>query len=253
MNNKVKAALAGAGALTAVNAVRAAVFVPEKKDWGTAEPEKIDVERAQEHISGAIQIKTVSYPDKSLVDFGEFEKFHKFLEESFPLIHKTMEKEIVHEASLMYRWKGTNPDLDPMAMLSHQDVVPIEEGTEDDWTHPAFSGYNDGEFIWGRGALDMKNHLICVMEAIENLIAEGFQPETSGRASSPSSAKAVTGRRERHRTSAIRNAITRLLFKKTLPLRNRTVHRMLLECNNYYSLSIAPCQALFAGEKRKKL
>ena len=177
MNNKVKAALAGAGALTAVNAVRAAMFVPEKKDWGTAEPEKIDVERAQEHISGAIQIKTVSYPDKSLVDFGEFEKFHKFLEESFPLIHKTMEKEIVHEASLMYRWKGTNPDLDPMAMLSHQDVVPIEEGTEDDWTHPAFSGYNDGEFIWGRGALDMKNHLICVMEAIENLIAEGFQPE----------------------------------------------------------------------------
>ncbi|HBL41565.1 MAG TPA: hypothetical protein DDY98_08440 [Ruminococcaceae bacterium] len=62
-------------------------------------------------------------------------------------------------------------------MLSHQDVVPIEKGTEDDWTYPAFSGHNDGEFIWGRGAMDMKNHLICVMEAVETLLEEGFEPE----------------------------------------------------------------------------
>ena len=177
MKKRTIAALAGAGALTAANAVRAAMFVPEKKDWGTVEDEIINVDKALEHISGAIQIKTVSNPDKSKVDFKEFEKFHKFLEESYPLIHKTMKKEVVNEASLMYYWKGTNPDLDPMAMLSHQDVVPIEEGTEDDWTHPAFSGYNDGEFIWGRGALDMKNHLICVMEAVETLLEEGFQPE----------------------------------------------------------------------------
>ena len=34
-----------------------------------------------------------------------------------------------------------------------------------------------GEFIWGRGALDMKNHLISVMEAVETLLEEGFEPE----------------------------------------------------------------------------
>ncbi len=171
------AAGAIAGSLTAAGAVRAAKFVPEKKDWGVAAPEKVDADRAAKHISGAIQIKTVSNPDKSLVDWSEFEKFHKYLEESYPLIHKTMTKEVVGKANLMYCWKGTNPDLDPMAMLAHQDVVPIEEGTEGNWTHPAFEGHNDGEFIWGRGALDMKNHLICVMEAIETLIEEGFRPE----------------------------------------------------------------------------
>lgn len=168
---------AAAGAALAVNAVRALKFVPEKKDWGIAEPETVDAAKAAEHITGAIRCKTVSNPDKTLVDWSEFEKFHKFLEESYPLIHKTMTKEVVKEATLIYHWKGTNPDLEPMAMLAHQDVVPIEEGTEGDWTHPPFEGFNDGELIWGRGALDMKNHLICVMEACETLIAEGFTPE----------------------------------------------------------------------------
>ena len=55
--------------------------------------------------------------------------------------------------------------------------MPISEGTENDWVNPPFSGFDDGEFIWGRGALDMKNHLICVMEAVESLMAEGFQPD----------------------------------------------------------------------------
>lgn len=171
------AVLALFAAFLVITAIRAIFFTPKKKEYPALEPEKVDAKRAAEHLSGAIQIKTVSNPDKSLVDWNEFEKFHRFLEESYPLIHKTMTREVVEEASLIYRWKGKNPELEPMAMLAHQDVVPVEEGTENDWTHPAFSGENDGEFIWGRGALDMKNHLICVMEACETLIEEGFVPE----------------------------------------------------------------------------
>ena len=170
-------ALGAAGLLAGINAVRAAKFVPEKVDYGKAEPENVDVERAMAHLSTAISIPTVSYPEKEKVDFSQFDKFHDFLDEAFPLIHKTLEKEIVKEASLMYRWKGTRNDLDPIALLSHQDVVPISKGTWDDWTHEPFSGYNDGEFIWGRGALDMKNHLMGVMEAVETLLEEGFTPE----------------------------------------------------------------------------
>ena len=41
-----------------------------------------DVERVAKHLSGAIQIPTVSYPEKDKVDWSQFEKFHKFLEES---------------------------------------------------------------------------------------------------------------------------------------------------------------------------
>ncbi|MBR2730909.1 MAG: M20/M25/M40 family metallo-hydrolase [Clostridia bacterium] len=171
------AAGGAAGAAAAINAVRALKFTPQTKDYGAQTPEHVDAERAMAHLSQAISIPTVSYPDKADVDFTQFEKFHAFLEEAYPLLHKTLQKEVVNEASLIYHWKGTRDDLDPIALLSHQDVVPISEGTWDDWTHPPFSGFNDGEFIWGRGALDMKNHLIGVMEAVETLLEEGFEPE----------------------------------------------------------------------------
>ena len=55
--------------------------------------------------------------------------------------------------------------------------MPVAVGTEQDLTHSAFEGVDDGEFIWGRGALDMKNHLIAVLESVETLLAEGFWPE----------------------------------------------------------------------------
>lgn len=171
------AVLGSLGAAAAINAVRAYKFVPEKVDYGTASEENVDVERAMKHLSQAISIPTISYPEKEKVDFTQFDKFHDFLDEAFPLIHEKLEKEIVLEASLIYKWKGTRDDLDPIALLAHQDVVPISAGTEDDWTHPPFEGFNDGEFIWGRGALDMKNHLMGVMEAVETLLEEGFQPE----------------------------------------------------------------------------
>ena len=165
------------GIFIVITLIRAIFFVPKKRETKPLEKENVDVERVAKHLSGAIQIPTVSYPEKDKVDWSQFEKFHKFLEESYPLLHKTLEREDIAEASLLYRWKGKNPDLEPIALLSHQDVVPIEPGTEGDWTHEPFSGYNDGEFIWGRGALDMKNHLICVMEAVETLLEEGYEPE----------------------------------------------------------------------------
>lgn len=163
--------------LLIVNAIRAAKFVPEKKEHSPIEKEKVDANRVAENLSKAIQCKTISHDDPTLTDWTEFDKFHVFLEEAYPLVHKNLKKEVVSAASLIFRWEGKNPGLEPMALLAHQDVVPVTEGTEKDWTHGPFEGHNDGEFIWGRGAVDMKNHLICVMEAVETLLEEGFCPE----------------------------------------------------------------------------
>lgn len=160
-----------------ITLIRALFFKAEKIDITPMERERVDNERVQRHLSEAISIKTISNPDSSKVDWNEFERFHDFLEREFPLTHKTLKRETVSKASLLFEWTGTNPDLEPIALLSHQDVVPIEEGTYDDWEHPPFEGCNDGEFIWGRGALDMKNHLICVIEAVETLLEDGFVPE----------------------------------------------------------------------------
>lgn len=171
------AVLGAAGAAAVATAIKAAKFVPEKRDLPALNEENVNTERCLEHLSKAISIPTVSYPDKENIDFTQFDAFHAFLEEAFPLIHKNLKKEVIQEASLIYHWKGKRDDLEPIALLAHQDVVPISEGTEQDWTYAPFSGHNDGEFIWGRGALDMKNHLIGVMDAVETLLEEGFQPE----------------------------------------------------------------------------
>ena len=164
-------------AFIGITLIRAIFFVPKKKDYGKSTPEKVDSARAIKNLSEAIQIPTISYPEHELVDWSQFEKFHDFLEKSYPLITKNLKREKVSVASLLYKWEGKNPNLDPIALLSHQDVVPVSEGTEQDWTHPAFDGVVADGFVWGRGALDMKNHLICVMEAVETLLEEGFVPE----------------------------------------------------------------------------
>ncbi len=165
------------GVFIVITLIRAVFFTPKKRSIPETKEEKVDSKRAAEHLSGALKIPTVSYPETELVDWSQFERFHKYLEDSYPMIHKNLSKEVVSKASLLYHWKGKNPSLEPIALLSHQDVVPVAPGTEKDWEHSAFEGFNDGEYIWGRGALDMKNHLICVMEAVETLLEEGFEPE----------------------------------------------------------------------------
>lgn len=139
--------------------------------------EKIDLKRVSDKLSGAIKIKTISNEDEALTDWNEFDRFHSYLREQFPLIHKNLTLEVVGRAGLLYYWKGSDESLDPIVFLAHQDVVPVAVGTDEDWEHPAFEGYNDGKIIWGRGAIDMKNHLISVMESVELLLEEGFVPK----------------------------------------------------------------------------
>ncbi|MBQ6066215.1 MAG: M20/M25/M40 family metallo-hydrolase [Clostridia bacterium] len=170
------AALIGMGAALASLPVRAALYRPEKVNGGTLPDEQVDLERYRKNLSDAIRIKTIASDDAEKTDWAPFDEFHELLRERYPLIHEKLELKEFGRGSLLFRWHGSDPSLDPIALLAHQDVVPVSEGTEDDWEHPAFEGHDDGEFIWGRGALDMKNHLIAVMEAVEDLLAEGFAP-----------------------------------------------------------------------------
>ena len=61
-------------------------------------------------------------------------------------------------------------------LLAHQDVVPVEPGTEGRWTEPPFEGKIAAGYVWGRGALDDKGSLVAILEAIEHLVAGGAQP-----------------------------------------------------------------------------
>lgn len=177
MDNKVKySMLFGLAAATASLPVRAYLYKPEKITGDKLPEEKVDLERFRKNLSDAIRIPTIADNEPENTNWAVFDKFHDFLKERYPLIHKNLELTVLARGSLLYYWKGTDSSLDPIALLAHQDVVPVSEGTEQDWIHPAFDGVDDGEFIWGRGALDMKNHLIGVMESVETLLEEGYAP-----------------------------------------------------------------------------
>ena len=169
------ATLAGVG----VSMVRAATTYKAKpiENTNIGEAEKVDVERFIKNLSDAIKIPTIANRDESLVDWTPFDEFHAMLEKAYPLMHEKLEKQIVSTRSLLYHWKSEHPEKEPIALLSHQDVVPVTPGTENDWKYPAYSGEIAEGFLWGRGAIDMKNHLIGVCEAVETLLEEGYVPE----------------------------------------------------------------------------
>jgi len=179
MDKKLKAgiAVAAVGSAVAANLIKAKKFVPEERVNEPYHAERINLERYSKNLSDAIKIKTISNVDESKVDWAAFDELHALFEERYPLIHKTLKKEVVGKASLLYTWEGKNPDLDPIALLGHQDVVPVSAGTEQDWEHEPFSGDVADGYIWGRGAVDMKNHVVGVLEAVETLLEDGFVPE----------------------------------------------------------------------------
>lgn len=178
MDSKIKyAMLIGLGTALASVPVKAYFYKPEKISGERLPEEKVDLDRFRKNLSDALKIPTIANSNEEFTDWSTFDRFHAFLRERYPLMHSKFEMIDVCKGALVYKWAGSDSSLDPVALLSHQDVVPISEGTIDDWTHPPFDGVDDGEYIWGRGALDMKNHLIGVMESVEDLLAEDFKPE----------------------------------------------------------------------------
>jgi carboxypeptidase PM20D1 len=137
---------------------------------------EVDVDLAVGHLGEAIRFETISR-NEGVVDNPEsFLAFHAFLETAYPRIHAAMRREVVAEYSLLYTWSGSDPSLPPILLLAHQDVVPVEAGTEKDWEAPPFAGEVRDGYVYGRGATDDKGYLVAVMEAMETLLARGFEP-----------------------------------------------------------------------------
>jgi carboxypeptidase PM20D1 len=155
---------------------RTLAFRPPRAAAGTAPLEAPPSAEALARLSQAIAIPTVCNQDYPKTDFAPFDKFFAFLQEAFPLFHKTCELTKINGYALVYRWKGADPDLKPLALIAHYDVVPIEKGTEDQWKYPGFSGAIAEGRVWGRGALDIKSQLTSHLEAAENLMRRGFTP-----------------------------------------------------------------------------
>jgi carboxypeptidase PM20D1 len=143
---------------------------------------RIDAQKAARDLSGAIPFQTISWeeggtPEQRKATQEAFVGFHVYLEKTFPRVYAKLAHETVGANSLLLAWQGSDPALKPMLLTGHQDVVPIESGTEQKWTHPPFSGAIAEDMIWGRGTMDDKVTVVGVLEAAEALLADNFQPK----------------------------------------------------------------------------
>lgn len=135
-----------------------------------------DGEAIAGRLGEAVRFKTISWGDGRAPDADAFNGFAAFLARAYPAAHEAMTVERADGYSLIYRWPGSDASQKPIAFLAHMDVVPVEQGTEDQWTRPAFSGVIHDGALWGRGSLDDKGHLMPILEAMEKLAASGFAP-----------------------------------------------------------------------------
>lgn len=187
---KLKKILAGIGVLVALLAVLAVVLVVRTVRLGPTATDELPVPQVElpqvgleavERLVGALRIPTVSQDDAP-PPIEDLQRFHAYLEETFPRAHAVLERQVVNEGSLLYTWQtpdvpvGTAEASRPLLLLAHMDTVPVAPGSEQRWSHPPFSGAVADGAVWGRGALDDKAAVTAALEAVERLLADGFVP-----------------------------------------------------------------------------
>lgn len=143
------------------------------------DPPAYDIDAAAERLGAAIRIKTISTRagDPRPGQEGPWFELRDYLEATYPSLVEKTTREIIADYSLIYTWEGADPSLPPLILMAHLDVVPINLGTIDDWTHGPFGGVVADGYVWGRGALDDKGALIGLMEAGDALARSGWSPK----------------------------------------------------------------------------
>ncbi len=179
----LKRALKGLGLLFvllgSVLVIRTLSLRSRQLDVAPAAPLQLDEAALLGRLSEAVRTRTVSHLDQKETDHGEFAKLRELLQKWYPKMFAAMPPERVGNDALLMHWRGSDEHKPPVMLLAHQDVVPVEPGTEGGWTWPPFDGKVDGGYLWGRGAIDDKASLIAICEAVERLLTEGFKPAGS--------------------------------------------------------------------------
>jgi carboxypeptidase PM20D1 len=154
------------------------LMIPSAVEEAAAPPIPVESNLVAQHLAQAVKFQTVSYGDgvKENEKAVALNDMRLWMEQTYPYFHEAAGPEQFGD-SLLFTWIGTNPNLPPVMLMAHLDVVPVVPGTEKDWTHAPFSGDIADGFVWGRGTLDDKGQLVAILEAANRLAMTDFQPE----------------------------------------------------------------------------
>ncbi len=145
-----------------------ALIAPAKRKTKNLPRVSVPCEKTEEYariLQEMVSCKTVY--DKENTYKAEYERFYDVLRKNFPTLH---EKAIRHDfdGCFLYEIKG-NSDRN-LLLMSHHDVV-AEEG---EWETPAFEPTIKDGAIYARGTIDTKTPLFAELQAIEELLASGY-------------------------------------------------------------------------------
>ena len=146
---------------------------------GTLSQADWDREAMINRFSRALQYKTISGDAGDVRDTTEFYAFLDFISDEFPLSHERLQIQLFNDLTPLYYWQGSDPSLDPILLMGHYDVVPIDSTDIDGWTYEPFSGAVADGYIWGRGALDNKFNVMSLLETKEYLLSVDYRPRRS--------------------------------------------------------------------------
>jgi len=89
-------------------------------------------------------------------------------------IEPTIYESAPGRCNVIARIKGSNSERAGLVVHGHIDVVPANA---DDWSVDPFSGVIKDGFIWGRGAVDMKNMDAMILATVRDWKRTGYIPE----------------------------------------------------------------------------
>lgn len=135
--------------------------MPDRDRWDLAH------DRLVETLRDLIRIPSINPPDPAGAELDAARFIAGALrDEGVPA---TVHEPVPGRGSVTARLRGDGTGDAPLLLLSHLDVVPAPP---DEWTHDPFGGEVADGYIYGRGAVDMKDLVAMELEVMRLLAAE---------------------------------------------------------------------------------
>ena len=124
-------------------------------------------DRLVEALRDLIRIPSVNPPDPAGAELAAARWLAAALTEAG--LRPEVLEPVPGRGSVVARLRGDGTGGEPLLLLSHLDVVPAPP---DRWTHDPFGADLAEGYVWGRGAVDMKDLVAMELEVVRLLAAE---------------------------------------------------------------------------------
>ena len=131
-----------------------------------------DLTEIVNRFAKTIGFLTISAPGEFSLE--PFFAMHEFSRNAWNNVFSNLSWELHGEASILLKWQGSSSREKPIMLTAHQDIVPA--GDKEQWSFPPFEGVVAGGRIYGRGTIDYKCGFAGMLEAVSQLLKQGFQP-----------------------------------------------------------------------------